>query len=64
MADQQSLIPRACRIDQFSPAEKAIYDAQQVVESAGAHPALTEAGLLLARARAKVAEHVDREAAS
>ena len=64
MADQQSLSPRACRIDQFSPAEKAIYNAQQAVESVGAHPALTEAAVLLAQARAKVAEYVDREVAS
>lgn len=54
-----SVIPRRNRIDRFSPAEKAIYDAMQVVEAAGAHPLLTDAVVLLVQARDKVADFVD-----
>lgn len=52
-------LPRRIRIDMFTPAERAIYDAVQVVEAAGAHPLLTDAVNLLQQARAKVADFVD-----
>lgn len=52
-------IPRRIRIDQFSLAEKAIWDAAQAVEAMPADPRLTEAGNLLTAARAKVADFVD-----
>jgi hypothetical protein len=52
-------IPRRIRIDLFTPAEKAIFDAVQVVEQAGAHPLLTDAVILLGQAREKVADFVD-----
>jgi len=52
-------IPRRMRLDLFTPAERAIYDALAVVEGAGASVHLTDAGQLLQAARAKVADHVD-----
>ncbi len=51
--------PRRNRIDKFTPAEAAIYAAQQAVEDVGAHPLLTEAGTLLSQARDKVADFID-----
>lgn len=53
-------IPRRSRVDQFTPAERAIWDATGVVEEAGAHPRLTDAVILLTRAREAVADFVDR----
>lgn len=44
---------------QWTPAEKAIHDAVQAVESAGANPLLTDAVNLLAHARQKVAMWVE-----
>lgn len=52
-------IARRCDMLQFTPAEKAIYDAVQVVEAAGAHPLLTDAVILLQQARDKVADFVE-----
>jgi len=52
-------IPRRIRIDLFTPAELAIYDAVQEVEKAGAHPHLTKAVILLQEAREAVADYVD-----
>jgi hypothetical protein len=52
-------IPRRCRIDQMTPAEKAILDAAMEVEKAGAHPMLTKAVELLAKAQTAVADFVD-----
>jgi hypothetical protein len=52
-------IPRRIRIDHFTPAEAAIYAAMQEVEKAGGSPALTEATNLLAKARERVADHVE-----
>ena len=52
-------IPRRNRIDQFTPAEKGIWDAVQAVEALPADPRLTDAVVLLARAREKVADFVD-----
>jgi superfamily II DNA helicase RecQ len=51
--------PRRNRIDQFTPAERAIWDATQEVERAGCDVLLTEAVNLLQAARAKVADYVD-----
>lgn len=53
-------IPRRARIDKFTPAEKAIYDAVQIVEEMGADVLLTDAVILLQQARDKVADFVDR----
>jgi hypothetical protein len=50
---------RRNRIDQFTPAEKAIYDAVQAVEAAGADVRLTDAVVLLQAARERVADFVD-----
>lgn len=50
---------RRNRIDQWTPAETAIYNATQAVEQAGAHPLLTDAVVLLGQAREKVADFVD-----
>lgn len=52
-------IPRRSRLYEFTPAERAIWDATQAVEAAGCHPLLTEAVNLLQRAREKVADYVD-----
>lgn len=52
-------IPRRIQMEQWVPAEKAIYDAVQIVEAMGADPRLTEAVNLLAEARARVADFVD-----
>lgn len=52
-------VPRRIRMDQWTPAERAIYDAVQAVEAAGAHPLLTDAVILLGQAREKVADYVD-----
>lgn len=51
--------PRRCRIDLFTPAEKAIQDAVIAVEEAGCDPRLTDAVVLLQEARNKVADFVD-----
>lgn len=53
------MIPRRNRVYEWTPAERAIQDAVDVVERAGAHPLLTDAVTLLAEARAKVADFVD-----
>jgi len=52
-------IYRRNRVDLFTPAELAIYNAQQAVEMAGASLKLTEATILLSKARNAVADHVD-----
>jgi hypothetical protein len=52
-------IPRRARMDHWIPAERAIYDAKQAVESVGAHLFLTQAVILLGRAQDKVADFVD-----
>ncbi len=51
--------PRRARIDLYSDAEKAIHDAVQAVEEAGANVLLTEAVVLLHRAQEKVADFVE-----
>lgn len=52
-------IPRRCRLDLMTPAELAITAAMGAVEEAGASPALTDAVILLGKARDRVADHVD-----
>lgn len=51
--------PRRNQLDKFTPAERAIWDAVQEVEKAGAHPLLTKAVTLLGEARERVADYVD-----
>jgi len=51
--------PRRNRLDLNTPAEKAIYDAIQEVERVGAHEKLTEAVILLGKAKALVSDYVD-----
>lgn len=51
--------PRRNRVDLFTPAEKAIYDAVQEVEKAGADVRLTHAVIKLSEARDLVADFVD-----
>lgn len=53
-------IPRRIDINRMTPAELAIRNAIGVVEEAGCHPLLTEAVVLLGRAKEKVADYVDR----
>lgn len=52
-------IPRRVRTDQFSEAEKAIYEAVWIVESMNADVRLTDAVVLLQAARERVADYVD-----
>lgn len=56
-------IPRRARIDQMTPAELAIREAILRVEEMPPDTDLTEAVVLLDRARSKVADYVDRQAA-
>ena len=56
--------PRRNRVDHWTPAEKAIQDAVDVVEAAGAHPLLTDAVILLGQARDKVADFVELPAST
>ena len=53
-------IPRRCRIDLLTAAELAIYHATQAVEDLPADVRLTEAVILLSRARDKVADFIDQ----
>lgn len=52
-------IPRRIRLDLNTPAEKSIYDAIQEVEKAGADVKLTEAVILLGKAKDLVSDYVD-----
>ncbi len=52
-------IPRRARIDLFTPAEKAIWEAVQAVEAAGCDVRLTNAVIKLQEARGLVADYVD-----
>jgi len=52
-------IPRRARIDKFVPAEKAIFDAVDAVEGLPPDERLTDAVVLLQRARDLVADFVD-----
>lgn len=53
------MIPRRSQLDKFTPAERAIYDATQAVEQLPPDVRLTEAVVLLGRARELVADFVD-----
>lgn len=53
--------PRSHRVDLWTPAEKAISHAAQIVESVGADVLLTDAVILLGDAQRKVAEYTDRQ---
>lgn len=52
-------IPTRIDMSWMTDAERAIMDAVQAVEKAGASPALTEAVTLLTKARDRVADHVE-----
>lgn len=52
-------VPRRQKLYEMTPAERAILDAVQVVEAAGADMRLTDAVILLQAARNKVADFVD-----
>lgn len=54
-----SAIPRRIQLEHMTLAERAIYDAVQVVEAAGCDVRLTEAVILLQKAWDKVADFVD-----
>lgn len=56
--------PRRAKMDEWTPAERAIYDAMQAVEKVGAHPLLTDAVILLSQARDKVADYVELPSSS
>lgn len=55
--------PRRNRMDLWTPAEKAIYDASHEVEKVGADTKLTEAVILLGKARDLVADYIDEQEA-
>lgn len=52
-------IPSRCDLSLMSPAELAITEAMRAVEAAGASVALTDAIVLLGKARDRVADHVE-----
>lgn len=52
-------IPRRSQMQQWCSAEKAIYDAMQVVEEMGADPRLTAAVNLLAAAKSQVSDFME-----
>ena len=52
-------IPRRIRLDLMVPAEKAIRDAVEAVEALPADVRLTEAVILLGKAKDKVSDYVD-----
>lgn len=52
-------VPRRARIELFTPAEKAIYEAMQKIEEMPADVRLTDAVVLLQEAQNKVADFVD-----
>lgn len=52
-------IPTRADMTYWSDAERAIWNAMQAVEAAGASPMLTQAIILLGQARDCVADHVE-----
>ena len=52
-------VPRRCRLDLLTPAESAIVKAIETTEGLAADVRLTDAVVLLAQAREKVADFVD-----
>jgi hypothetical protein len=59
MKKDQNVIPRRNRIDLNTPAEKSIYYAIQEVENIGADVKLTEAVILLIKAKDLISDYVD-----
>lgn len=57
-------LPTRADMQHWTPGEKAIWDAVQVIERMGGSPALTDAVILLQRARNRVADHVEGETGS
>ena len=55
------MIPRRNRVDLYTPAEKAIFDAIDAVESLGADTRLTDAVNLLGDAKSKVADYIEEQ---
>lgn len=55
--------PTRSDMQHWTPAEHAIWRAMQAVEAAGASPALTDAIILLGRARDRVADHAEGKTA-
>jgi hypothetical protein len=52
-------IPRRIQIEKMVPAELTLLEATRLIENMGADPRLTEAQMLIAEARSKVADFVD-----
>lgn len=52
-------IPRRCYLERMTPAERAIWDAKEVIEGLPADTRLTQAVILLAEAQDRVADFVD-----
>lgn len=59
--NKENEIPRRIRLDLNTPAEKAIFNAIQEVEKAGADVMLTEAVILLTKAKDLVSDYVDTQ---
>ena len=57
------MVPRRNRTDLFTPAETAIFDAIDAVESLGADTRLTDAVNLLGDAKSKVADYIEDQLA-
>lgn len=55
-----STCPRRAQMLEWVPAEKAIHDAVQAVEAMPADPRLTDAVILLQKAKDRVADFVDK----
>lgn len=56
-------IPRRSRLDLVTPEEKALYEMVWQIEKLGAHVLLTDVVVLLGRAREKLADWVELNAA-
>lgn len=54
-------IPRRARTDLYVPAETAIHEAMRAVEAIGADVRLTDAVVLLGKAKDAVADYVDAQ---
>lgn len=52
-------LPRRIQIDQHSSIEMLIYTAMFFVEDAGCNPLLTDAAVLLAQAKEKIADYLE-----
>lgn len=58
---KMTYVPRRIMFDKMTPAERAITEAMWAVEAEGCDQLLTDAIVLLAQAREKVADYVDRQ---